>query len=166
SLAAIPSEALSPEHAGLFGDEPGSSAGLQLVERLRARLGRGVVQGLALQDDHRPERAWVVREPGAAAWPGVTPCGNGPSCSVAARPAWLLDPPRRLRNRGGRPWCEGELALERGPERIETGWWDGQGIARDYWVARTPAGARLWVFRERPEDADIPSQWFLHGVFG
>ncbi|NGP51942.1 hypothetical protein G6N75_00345, partial [Thioalkalivibrio sp. XN8] len=74
--------------------------------------------------------------------------------------------PRRLRSRGGRPWHEGELLLERGPERIETGWWDGPGIARDYWVARTPAGARLWVFRERPDGTNARPQWFLHGVFG
>ncbi|NHA14309.1 DNA polymerase Y family protein [Thioalkalivibrio sp. XN279] len=174
SVEAEPGEALIPVRVGLFGDEPGSEAGLQLVERLRARLGREAVQGLALGDDHRPEASWVVREPGSGAWPAVdsraaaaTRAGAlAAALPRAARPSWLLDPPQRLRSRGGRPWHEGELVLERGPERIETGWWDGQGIARDYWVARTPAGARLWVFRQRPDAADVRPQWFLHGVFG
>ena len=49
-----------------------------------------------------------------------------------------------------------------GPERIETGWWDGHDVRRDYYVALSRAGVRLWIFRERP-----PGQrWFLHGVFG
>lgn len=166
-VAAEPGEPLVPTRAGLFGDEQDGLAGLQLVERLRARLGREAVQGLALGDDHRPERAWAVCEP-TAAWAGggsrkTTAVVEAPS---AVRPAWLLEPPRRLRSRGGRPWHEGELVLERGPERLETGWWDGAGIARDYWVARTPAGARLWVFRERPADAADRPRWFLHGVFG
>lgn len=168
SVEAEPGEALVPACAGLFGDEPGTDAGLQLVERLRARLGREVVQGLAVRDDHRPEAAWAVREPGLASWPATASRVAVAAVALprAARPNWLLDPPRRLRSRGGRPWHEGELLLERGPERIETGWWDGQGVARDYWVARTPAGARLWIFRERPGAVDTPPQWFLHGVFG
>ncbi|MFZ1869739.1 MAG: hypothetical protein WAU49_14755 [Steroidobacteraceae bacterium] len=47
-------------------------------------------------------------------------------------------------------------------ERIETGWWDGGEIARDYYTAVDIGGARLWVFRER----ESPHRWFLHGVFG
>jgi len=168
SVEAEPGEALVPARAGLFGDEPDSAAGLQLVERLRARLGRAAVQGLALGDDHRPEAAWAVREPATGSWQASASGARGEAVVLpqAPRPHWLLDPPRRLRSRGGRPWHEGELVLERGPERIETGWWDGQGIARDYWVARTPAGARLWVYRERQAAADARPQWFLHGVFG
>jgi protein ImuB len=47
-------------------------------------------------------------------------------------------------------------------ERIETGWWDEAGIARDYYSATDLHGVRLWVFRERA----VPHGWFLHGVFG
>jgi protein ImuB len=47
-------------------------------------------------------------------------------------------------------------------ERIETGWWDGAEVARDYYIAVDARGARLWVFRER----ESPHRWFLHGVFG
>jgi protein ImuB len=48
------------------------------------------------------------------------------------------------------------------PERIETGWWDGGDIARDYYTAIDLHGVRLWIFRERA----APHRWFLHGVFG
>jgi protein ImuB len=52
------------------------------------------------------------------------------------------------------------LVLEEGPERIESGWWDGKGVARDYYIARRAQGARWWVFQERNTQA-----WYLHGVF-
>jgi protein ImuB len=54
------------------------------------------------------------------------------------------------------------LQLLEGPERIETGWWDGREVARDYYVARDDSGAELWVYRERLP----PHAWYLHGVFG
>ncbi len=54
------------------------------------------------------------------------------------------------------------LQLLEGPERIETGWWDGREVARDYYVARDGSGAEIWVYRERLS----PHSWYLHGVFG
>ena len=76
---------------------------------------------------------------------------------VMPRPVWLLDAPL--------PLASG-LVLEQGPERIESGWWDGRGVARDYYVARQIRGARqshgakLWVFQERQS-----KRWYLHGMF-
>jgi protein ImuB len=79
------------------------------------------------------------------------PCSPG---ARTARPLWMLAEPQPLDG-----W-EGTLIT--GPERIESGWWDGHDVRRDYYVARSRAGVRLWIFRERP-----PGQgWFLHGVFG
>jgi len=186
ALEAEPDEPLSPGAAGLFGDAPGDAAGWQLIERLQARLGSECVHGLAVRDEHRPERAWAVAEPGAGAYlaaspgPGrkrargaakdtaasVVPGGVPGVTTGAARPAWLLESPRPLRTRAGRPCFDGTLVMERGPERLETGWWDGQGIARDYWIARTPAGARLWIYRQLDAAGGRESGWFLHGVFG
>ena len=123
----------------------------RLVEKLSARLGGGRVFGIALADDHRPERGWQHASSGV---PSVRFDG-GP------RPAWLLNRPQKLIAREGVPWLQGELALLAGPERIETGWWDGEAVQRDYYVAANPAGERLWVYRERRE----ASAWFLHGVF-
>src|SRR5579871_6221227 len=127
-----------------------------LLDRLRARLGEAAVSGLSLVAEHRPEAAWRSVAPSAAP---VTP--PAPALPEASRPLWLLTEPLPLAERGGAPRHGGPLALESGPERIESGWWDGAGVARDYYVAATRRGARLWIFRERGA-----RRWFLHGVFG
>jgi len=155
ALQARPCEPLNPEDGALFERAGGVDGdGLKLVERLRARLGREAVHGLGLYDEHRPEIAWRVAEPGRGR-------DAAPVCH-ARRPCWLLETPRPLQAPGGRPRLEGALAAESGPERIESGWWDGHDVARDYWVMRDVTGVRLWVFRER----DRRGRWFLHGVFG
>jgi protein ImuB len=125
---------------GLFGDARSETeAWERLLERLQARLGDVRVHGLAVHPDHRPERAWraaSAREAAAAA--------AGP------RPLWLLEPPRRL--------GEGDFMLLAGPERIESGWWDGEDVVRDYFIARTRTGSLSWIYR-------APEGWFLHGLF-
>lgn len=47
-----------------------------------------------------------------------------------------------------------------GPERIETGWWRGPHLKRDYYRVTTKKGQRFWLFRQRDT-----RQWFLHGWF-
>jgi protein ImuB len=47
-------------------------------------------------------------------------------------------------------------------ERIESGWWDRRGIGRDYFIARTAEGSRVWIYRERAGRR----RWYLHGYFG
>jgi protein ImuB len=80
------------------------------------------------------------------------------------RPLWLLPAPQRLRVREGLPWHDGPLVSEQGPERIESGWWDGAEVQRDYYTVRRADGVRLWVYRER--GAVESGSWWLHGVFG
>jgi protein ImuB len=136
--------------AGLFdrGRNADPEATARLLDLLRARLGHDAVFGVQPVPEHRPERAFRIAEPGA-----------GPALPVSwadarPRPLWMLAEPQPLDG-----W-EGTLVT--GPERIETGWWDGHDVRRDYYVALSRAGVRLWIFRERP-----PGQrWFLHGVFG
>lgn len=128
-----------------------------LVERLRSRLGADAVYGLAPQADHRPERA-SVRDPLAAGQPQT--CA-GASAEFPARPFWLLARPRPLREIDAVPHYEGPLELLAGPERIESGWWDGEDVARDYFVARTRNEALVWIYRERRGEGG----WYLHGVF-
>jgi protein ImuB len=143
----------------------------QLVERLRARLGQNAVYGVMPIPEHRPEAAWRrVHELDPTRAPQAAALG-------LPRPVWLLEEPQPL---------TGGLLLEEGPERIESGWWDGRGVARDYYVARQAplrvrtdelgphppddaragggaapcGGAKLWVFQERRS-----KNWYLHGVF-
>jgi protein ImuB len=150
-------------------DRRASGAGLlQLVERLRARLGTEAVHGLCLVPEHRPESAWQVAEPDRKTnRPELRKRleGDGDPDNNASRPLWLLTEPRPLAG-GDEPRYEGALEFEEGPERIESGWWDGRDVTRDYYVARNPGGMRLWVFRNRPRHEDGAGSWFLHGMFG
>jgi protein ImuB len=135
--------------------DTGSEPPERLLERLRARLGPEAVHGLALAADHRPERAWQ------RAAPGGTP--DREPVDVPPRPLWLLAQPGVLPlDEQRRPLCQGQLDLLDGPERIETGWWDGDDVERDYFVARNPGGSLLWIYRERR----VPVMWYLHGLFG
>lgn len=122
-----------------------------LLDRLRARLGKDAVRGLALVADHRPERAWRWCPPGAP----------GAERRRGDRPLWLLPEPRPMEIRNRRPWWDGKLDLGLERERIETGWWDGFEVARDYFVATTGRGERLWIYRELKGQRG----WYLHGLF-
>jgi len=131
----------------------------ELIERLRVRLGAEAVYGLRVIEDHRPEAAWKMREPMMT----TSAIQSGLQNDLGRnRPLWLLPVPRLLNERDGLPRRRGALRLLGEAERIETGWWDGGEIARDYYTAVDVRGARLWVFRER----EPPHRWFLHGVFG
>lgn len=135
----------------LPGDPASRQASARIIDELRARLGHEAVRGIAVVADHRPERAWRLCDPGNAG-PVVT----------GRRPLWLLCPPRRLDHTDGRPLFDGPLDLEGGAERIESGWWDGADVRRDYFLARNAREELLWIFREhRP-----PHDWYLQGVFG
>jgi protein ImuB len=139
--------------AGLTGAGSRDSAP-QLVERLRARLGEEAVYGLSLIAEHRPEAAW--RRVHELRLNSASKTSEEMIDLGMPRPVWLLDEPSPL------PKPE----ILQGPERIESGWWDGNGVARDYYIARQSpgahqaSGARLWVFQERQS-----KRWYLHGVF-
>lgn len=129
----------------LFGDSAGTDSDLDAVlDRLRARLGDDAVSGLGGVEEHRPEYSWRALRPGE----------DSPCPPLPHRPAWLCQP--------ARPCAVSHLKILAGPERIETGWWDGRDCRRDYYVMRDPHGAALWVYREyKPA-----SGWYLHGIFG
>jgi len=118
----------------------------ELVALLQARLGKTSVQGLTLQDDFRPTRA------SAACAPLAKTVERPADTQTGLRPSFLLPRPLPYRK---------PLALLAGPERIATGWWDGEPQMRDYYVARNGEGQWCWVFREPGQPV-----WFLQGYFG
>ncbi|MCC7079480.1 MAG: DNA polymerase Y family protein [Burkholderiales bacterium] len=151
-------EALAARDLGLF---PGMDAreDHELIERLCARLGDEAVLALRPHADHRPELAWRMQAPAQPATPMLPP---GP------RPLWLLREPKILEDYLGR--SQTPIVLSDGPEKIESGWWEARDVRRDYYVARTQAGERLWVYREArpvcPEEAHPPALvWYVHGIF-
>lgn len=117
----------------------------QLRERLRARLGDDAVYRVAPAGDPRPERAWR-RVEGDDARIGEAPVRP-------PRPLWLLPQPVPLRDPRPR--------IVSGPERLESGWWDGDDARRDYYVLETSQGQHAWAFAPPGERAG----WMLHGWF-
>ncbi|RRV10410.1 DNA polymerase Y family protein [Pseudomonas sp. v388] len=115
----------------------------QLRERLRARLGDESVNGLCALADHRPEWAW---QPGSSAKPSTLQPG-------IPRPGWLLREPQPLHGHA--------TQILAGPERIESGWWDGGDVRRDYYRVQTMAGQRAWAYRQVGDNGEL----LLHGWF-
>lgn len=115
----------------------------QLRERLRARLGDEAVQQLLAGADHRPEQAWRL----------------APSFKMATldlsshRPGWLVPQPQ--------PMIQGQWQILAGPERIESGWWDGGDVRRDYYLLQTACGRRAWAYQAVGEGDRLMLQgWF------
>jgi protein ImuB len=131
----------------------------QLAERLIARIGAQSVQATSMVAEHRPHYAWRSQSL-LADWSGTTL--DAPAQYVQ-RPLWMLPEPALLPADSGYPVHQGcRLRLINGPERLETGWWDEDGISRDYYTAINADGRHLWVFRNR----NRTSSWYLHGYFG
>ncbi len=163
------------------GDGPPEYELEQLVERLSSRLGRQAVMSVCLLADAQPERAWRGGPPVGRL--RRKRAKETPAAELPCRPLRLFSRPLALRAVPAmrvhvddsqfhdealcaRLACvhfEGEkhrLVGSWGPERIETGWWRGRQIARDYYRVETAAGRRLWLFR-RLDDG----RWFAHGAF-
>jgi protein ImuB len=142
-----------------------------LAERLSARMGEQAVHGVMTVAEHRPQYAWRR----CNAFDEVSQCAYVPPALLAdirranslvlQRPLWMLQVPELLLVEQGVPCYQGALRLLDGPERIETGWWDEDGIARDYFVACNPGGVHLWVYQDRGSDR-CSRHWYLHGMFG
>jgi protein ImuB len=123
------------------GEQGGAMAAEQapeFLQTLMARLGEQAVYGITEIDEHRPERQQRRKWPALARADGATP-HDAAAAAGAARPLGLLEPPRPLemqRDAAGRVCAlrhaGHELVLLSGPERIQSGWWDGGAVARDY----------------------------------
>lgn len=153
-------------HGELFATARGEQQGLlRLIERLQARLGSNSVTRIEPIDDHRPEHSFrevPVDHAGAS-----RPFDNNYSDDNSApRPFWLLPNPIPLTENQHRPVYGTPLTILSGPERIESGWWDGQWAERDYFIARDEQHSLLWIFRPRVPNPSLRHPWYLHGKFG
>jgi protein ImuB len=153
------SRALQARAVDLFDKIPVETLSQVLLERLRGRLGRDAVHGIASVAEHRPEFAWSR----SAARPRDEIVRvDGPLSPWARhRPLWLLPGPLPLSSTEAHRYYRGAVECREGPERIESGWWDERGVGRDYYTAVSDGGEKLWVYRDRRS-----RDWYLHGLFG
>ena len=88
--------------------------------------------------------------------------GTETAKDAALYPSWLLATPLRLVVQGGCPHYHGPLVLLAGPQRLESGWLDGDDACalRDYFVARSAVAGLVWIFRER-----LQPHWYLQGLY-
>jgi len=129
------------------------------IDRLRSRCGEEALRCLASEPDHRPESSWRWK------YPEIRTQKDHPKTldlsGTPMRPVWLLKRATTLKTKHGCPQFDGPLQLISERERIDTGWWDGDTVARDYFVAATAKGSRLWIYKELYGER----RWRLHGIF-
>lgn len=116
------------------------------IDRIAARLGEQQVHGVKTVADHRPEASWASHSMTAAE-------EARQHLDFPDRPLWLLPDPKPLQS-------SGMPAFALGAERIESGWWDGGDVQRDYFIAHTHQGAALWIFKDLTDGS-----WHLHGFW-
>ncbi len=154
-----------------------------LAERLSSRLGRDRVVTTRLLAEPQPERNYCYEPVAGQAKrnTGGTPAAIAKNARTAGlRPLRLYPTPIPLRTieltatgqmKNKRTWTVHPTAFHHrgnthhitsawGPERIETGWWRGPTIRRDYFRVEDEHGARYWIFRDLEK-----RKWFLHGFF-
>ncbi|USD41990.1 DNA polymerase Y family protein [Vibrio sp. SCSIO 43135] len=126
----------------IFEGKKGQQSELELVSLLQAKLGKKQVRKVCMTPDPRPDKATRLYDPAQTV--------ILPELKNRLRPSIMLPEPELL--------CE-KVSLMQGPERVVTGWWDGDDMTRDYFIARSQEGRWLWIFRNQDK------QWFLHGQF-
>ena len=175
----LTSEGTAPlpgRNLGLLPEDEAAAVEVPLVDRLRARLGEDAVVQVTPHGEHRPEKAMrdvVISavgnvRPAAKHRAGARPAKNSGRAAnplpEAPRPLWLFAEPQPLAQLfETKPWAL-PWKLKDGPERIESGWWDGADVRRDYFVAESPQGGIMWIYRDHRYGID-DGEWFLHGVF-
>lgn len=139
-----------------------------LVNRLSSRMGHHAVASARLMAEALPEEAFrYVALTGARLSkarasrrksPGLRPLRLQPQIMALRATAVIPDGPPISFEYCGQAH---RIAHCWGPERIETGWWKGPTIRRDYFRVEDQRGRRFWIFRDLRN-----GDWFLHGVFG
>ena len=170
TLAAPLTAPLENRQRELFAGNEDEAArqGELLIDRLSSRLGDEAVLRPRLMADPVPERA-VRCQPAVEARKRA---GNFPAPHAPLhRPLLLASPPVALEVLALAPdgppasfrWAGEQhiVAYYSGPERIESGWFRGPSVRRDYYRVETKTGQRYWLFRRLPAGT-----WFLHGEFG
>lgn len=147
SIKCLQYEVAQVANDDMFAQKSTHVAAMTLLSRLQSKLGQQNVKRINFVDDFRPELCSHQSNIVSSSDAKHTRKNNS---IFADRPGLLLPQPELL-----------TLAVEvvKGPERIQTGWWDDQAINRDYYIGQSQDGQQVWIFK-------TPSkQWYLHGYF-
>ncbi|HVT27829.1 MAG TPA: DNA polymerase Y family protein, partial [Lacipirellulaceae bacterium] len=167
-LRAVVVGRLGERQRELFGERwPTDSHQLSiLVNRLSSRLGDSCVLRAELRKSPVPERAVEWRP--AVGRKERESGRRGPP--LPPRPLLLYPAPKAVEVVCVAPDGPPQFAWmgkhrERilgcvGPERIETLWWRGPSVRRDYYRVATESDTHLWMFRRLTD-----GRWFTHGEF-
>ena len=129
--------------------------GNDLLNLLQHQLETTDCFGLRLGNDHRPEKDWARTDLTQHFEQKVTnPLPNWPE-----RPTFLIEPPKRLQKHLN-PLQHPDFDYIKGPERINSAWWDGDGQNRDYYLYRYRKQVVYWIFYRA-----LTHRWYLHGLF-
>jgi protein ImuB len=173
-LLALATAPLAHHQPLLWDQEAGAEQVQQLsalIDRLSNRLGPDVVSTARLTADVLPEAAYkLLPLVGAQAARARSQASPAIPPAPDHRPLQLIHPPQPVEMLSES--CQGEpqqfvaagslyqSARCWGPERIETAWWQGSSVRRDYYRVQCTSGARWWLFRDLKDQS-----WFLQGEF-
>ena len=168
----------------------------RLVNALSGRLGRDAVVGVSMSRDPLPEKSYRLSPLTGTQtktrsrrrdYASQSPSSKSPTsfCPLPSdpvrRPLDLLASPIPLSVVGDSFHLPARIPVAFrlggkvhriirfwGPERIETGWWDGPSIRRDYYRVETDKGHLWWIFRSLSSCSTShgsSNDWMLHGKF-
>ncbi len=132
-------EEVNAQTADFFSDRIHYFAKMQLIGRLQAKLGEEKVSQPMLNNDHRL---------GEKSFTQIT---VPPQLPVYWQPLFITEQPIPLTE---------SSQIQFGPVRIQTGWWGGQYIKQDYYIAQSSQGQLLLVYKRPPE-----RQWYIQGWY-
>lgn len=127
-----------------------SGARQRLLSQLQARLGSDKIKGLRSVPSQLPEQSWQSVE--LTCYPSIQAKATATAEMIigACRPLWLLEQPQAL--------SLAEFELIKGPERLQSHWWQDESPCRDYYIASHIDGGLCWVYRDQ-------QGFYLHGWF-
>ena len=131
---------------------------LQLVNRLRARLGSDACFQLRKKSHHSPESSWTKDY--SLNLEEMKWVSNNNNIHKK-RPLWLLKTPKLI--------PIDQFLLFEGPEKIQTEWWN-HSSSRAYYIAQHQSGSLCWIYKyEKPvatKNTSNEEAFYLHGYFG
>lgn len=151
--------ALQNRQQELFGGHQESRQLELLIDRLRSRLGPQAVLRPHVTSDPLPERAVQYSQFVKKSHPAPEQRPLFLFAPIALNVTSIVPDGEPISFRFASQ--DHHVSHAWGPERIESGWWRGPSMRRDYYQVETATGLRYWLFR-RLQDG----QWFMHGEFG